>query len=124
MNIRTLLRDPNFPACLRCGKHLTRLPIRSRQLRLLAAFHRIHPFSCEGCRHRFLAVAWPGRYLEWDGQILVMPGGNTLSQTLQDGAIEFFLVALFLVLLCAAGAWSLLQSTNVPSEPHATTGTP
>jgi hypothetical protein len=124
MNIRTLLRNPNFPACLRCGKHLTRLSIRNRQLRLLAAIFRIHPFSCEGCRHRFLAFAWSGRYLEWDGQILVMPGGNTLSQTLQDRAIEFFLVALLLILLCAAGVWSLIRNSNAPSGPHAITGKP
>lgn len=124
MNVRTLLRDPNFPSCLRCGTHLTRLPIQSRHLRLLAALLRIHPFSCEGCRHRFLAFTWPGRYLEWAGRILVMPGGTAPLQTLRDGALEFFLVVLFLILLCAAGAWVLIQDARAPAVPHATTGKP
>lgn len=117
MNVRTLLRDPNFPSCFHCGKHLTRLPIQRRPLRMLAAIFRIHPFSCEGCHTRFFAFTWPGRYLEWDGRILVMPGGTAPSQTLRDGALEFFLVALLLILLCVAGAWVLIHDANAPAGP-------
>lgn len=124
MNIHTLLRNPNFPSCLRCGKHLTRLPVRNRPLHRLATIFRLFPFSCEGCRHRFLAFAWPGRYLEWDGHILVMPSGDNLLQTLKDGALEFFILTVILVLVCVAGVWLLIHGTTVTSGPHAITGKP
>jgi len=75
--------NATFPLCLQCGGRLARQYFtRSVQERVARVAH-IYPFLCEGCGHRFHALAWRQWRLEWDGQVLVVPdhdyqpyGGN------------------------------------------------
>lgn len=124
MHIRTLLLNPDFPACLHCGKHLARRVIANAPLRLLAHIVRVFPFACEGCSRRIVAFTWPGRYVEWDGHILVMPDRENPLRALQFEFHEHFFFYVFLVVLCLLGVWSVIQGVDLAPRPPGITSKP
>lgn len=124
MHIRTLLLNPDFPACLHCGKHLARQFIANVPLRFLAHIVRVFPFACEGCSHRIIAFTWPGRYVEWDGQILVMPDRDNPLRTFQSEYRDQFFFYVFLVALCLLVVWSVIHGVDLALRPPGITVKP
>ena len=120
MHIRTLLLNPDFPACLHCGKHLARQTIANALWRGLAHSVRVFPFACEGCNRRIIAFTWPGRYVEWDGHILVMPDRDNPLRTFQNEFRENFFFYVFLVALCLLVVWSAVHGVDLASRPPGT----
>jgi hypothetical protein len=124
MRIRTLLLNPDFPACLHCGKHLARQTIANALLRSLAHSVRVFPFACEGCNRRIIAFTWPGRYVEWDGQILVMPDRDNPLRTFQSECRDHFFFYVFLVALCLLVVWSAIHGANLAPKPSGISAQP
>lgn len=124
MHIRTLLLNPDFPACLHCGKHLARQIIANVPLRFLAHIVRVFPFACEGCRRRTIAFTWPGRYVEWDGHILVMPDRDNPLRTFQSECRDHSFFYVFLVVLCLLVVWSIMQVSGTTPRPPGVTPNP
>ena len=124
MNIRTLLLNPEFPACPRCGKHLARQTISNALLRFLAHIVRVFPFACEGCRRRIVAFTWPGRYVEWDGQILVMPDRDNPLRTFQGEFRGYFFFCVLFAMLCLLTVWSIIQVAGNAPTPAGITSKP
>src|SRR4029077_25790 len=62
---------------------------------------------CDACRHRFVAFMWKKRYLEWDGQILVMPDKDSVPYIDWTGARQFYVLVAFLLLIGLLSAWGL-----------------
>lgn len=124
MHIRTLLLNPEFPSCLHCGKHLARRSIANASLRFLAHIVRVFPFACEGCGRRIVAFTWPGRYVEWDGHILVMPDRDNPLRTFQSECRDHFFFYVFLVALCLLVVGSAIQGVDLASRPSGITAQP
>ena len=101
--LNRLWRKKQTPPCVRCGQHsLARSP-RQNLLERVAGIAGVYPFQCEGCRHRFLALAWNAWYLEWDGQILVMPDSDHQLRAGSEDTGEFYKFAvIFCVLVTPA----------------------
>lgn len=121
MHIRILLLNPNFPACLHCGKHLVRQIIANVPLRFLARIVRVFPFACEGCSRRIIAFTWPGRYVEWGGHILVMPDRDNPLRTFQSKCRDHFFFYVFWVALCLLVVWSVIHGVDPALRPPGTT---
>ena len=109
MHIRTLLLNPDFPACLHCGKRLARQTIVTALLRGLTHIVLVFPFACEGCGRRIIAFTWPSRYVEWDGHILVMPDRDNPLRSFRYEIREYFLVYIFWIALCLLVVWGTMQ---------------
>lgn len=124
MNIRTLLLNPEFPACPRCGKHLARQTISNALLRGLAHIVRVFPFACEGCHRRIVAFTWPGRYVEWDGQILVMPDRDNPLRTFQGEFREYVFFYVLFAALCFLVVWGVIHGVDLASRPPGTIAKP
>ena len=117
MHIRTLLLNPDFPACPHCGKHLARQIIVNVPLRFLARIVRVFPFACEGCSRRIIAFTWPGRYVEWDGHILVMPDRDNPLRTFQGEFRENLFFYVLFVALCLLGVWGVIHGIDLAHRP-------
>ena len=103
------------PSCLWCGQRLERKYASRGLLVRLANTIRIYPFECEGCRHRFFAFAWRTRYVEWDGQVLVMPDYEEPPPTIWDGSIEFYK---FAVIWAVIGLLAVVVIIWLVRDPH------
>ncbi len=92
---------------MRCGQHqLHQCAERSFPERL-ARLALLHSFECESCHHRFLALAWKKRLVQWDGQILIMPDRDSTPYIDWTGARPFYTLAVLVLLGCLVIAWVL-----------------